>query len=437
MTSRSLESARPRAGEPRTVPVEGRRNSVGGPEPRTAGIRKPKPATTPEVLLLQRTAGNAAVSSVLRAPRAAPPGVSRPNVEAVDRPVVQRRVHEGQDHAGRYELDDQKCSLTYHQNWFFTFQSRQTSAERQSYMASAKRQVEDTWSKRFPLVPSGASCSCRSGGIEVSIVLHTFARDREGSHGFSVVVSPSEERGFTTQPTRTLDLGDEHRSPVETGFPGGQQRVAHEFGHTVGLTDEYHWWAGLFGTEGSRDTASIMNLGDEIRPRHYQHFADLVNLDLGGSCTYLPGGESLPEHENPVNQWRGIPITTLHQNADFFIGLTFDRRVSNQAVLGLAYPTAGAMSIWNPTNRSVRTGPTVGLRLNQLAHPLYANLRTGLLFDPAEPQIPVNLGLPISADLGIRGRGFQAGVNYTVIADLLGSGKWTHLVGVGLKIDLP
>lgn len=213
--------------------------------------------------------------------------------------------------------------------------------------------------------------------------------------------------------------------------------MAHEFGHTVGLTDEYHWWAELFRTEGSRDTASIMNLGDEVRPRHYQHFADLVNSTFGGRCTYRPGGAAQPEHENPVNQWRGIPIATLNQNADFFIGLNYDRRVSNEAILGLAYPTMGAMSIWNPADRSVRTGPTVGLRLNQIAHPLYVNLRTGILFDPAQPRNPVNLSLPLSADLGIRGRGFQAGVNYTTVVDLLNSGRWTHLVGVGLQLDLP
>jgi hypothetical protein len=69
---------------------------------------------------------------------------------------------------------------------------------------------------------------------------------------------------------------------------------------------------------------------------------------------------------------------------------------------------------------------------------LYANLRTGLLFDPENPASTRGLSLPLSVDLGIRhDRGFEVGVNYTAIADLLGRGGWTHLVGLGLSVDLP
>jgi hypothetical protein len=181
-----------------------------------------------------------------------------------------------------------------------------------------------------------------------------------------------------------------------------------------------------------------MHSGDEVRPRHYQHFADLVNLEIGAGCTYRPDGRRLTAYENPVTSFTGLPFSFLPRNPDFIIGISAETRLSNEAILGLVYPTAGITSIWNPRDESVLTGPTVGVRLNQLAHPLYVNLRTGLLFDPERPDSARGLSLPLSVDLGIRhDRGFQVGVNYTAIADLLDRGGWTHLVGVGLQVDLP
>jgi len=356
--------------------------------------------------------------------------------QKLEQPVIQRTVHEGTDHGGRYEIDDEACSLAYHQNWFFTFQTTQTEAERTRYMKAAKQQIEDVWSGKFAIRPDRESCPCYPGGINVSVVMHPFERNRQG-RGFTIIVTPRERRGFTNQPLRRIDLGTRHERPVPTGVGTTQQRIAHEFGHTIGLTDEYHGWASLFNTEGSRDNPSIMHSGDEVRPRHYQHFADLVNLEIGSGCTYNPHGRRMPEFENPVNRFSGLPFPFLPQNADFVIGLNFDRRISNRALLGLVYPTTGAMSIWNPEERTVLTGPTVGLRLNQLAHPLYVNLRTGALFDPANPRSVLNLNIPISAELGIRGRGFQVGANYTGVVEVLNSGRWTHIVGVGLSIDLP
>jgi hypothetical protein len=73
-------------------------------------------------------------------------------------------------------------------------------------------------------------------------------------------------------------------------------------------------------------------------------------------------------------------------------------------------------------------------RVADQAHPLFVNLRTGLLFDPERPGV----SLPLSVDLGIRhDRGFQVGINYTAVADLLNSGGWTHLIGLGLEVELP
>lgn len=371
--------------------------------------------------------------------RAPDPTPQPPTVQPLSpaTPTLQRRIYEGHDHGGRYEINDETCALNYHQSWFFNFQTNQTPAERLRYMEAARQQIESVWSNKFPLVPEGESCPCHPDGITVQVIMHPHERDRGEARGFSIIVTPTEARGFTNQPLRRIDLGTAHDTPLSMGDGLTQQRVAHEFGHTIGLTDEYHGWAGLFNTAGSRDRPSIMHSGDEVRPRHYQPFADLVNLQIGAGCTYSPGGHRLAEFENPVTRWSSLPFTFLPERSDFIIGLTMDRRIGNEALLGLIYSTVGLMSMWDEAAQQVTTGPTVGLRLNQIAHPLYVNVRTGILFDPADPTSTEHLRLPISLDLGVRGEGFQVGVNYTPIVDLLDEGRWTHLVGVGFEMDWP
>jgi hypothetical protein len=353
-------------------------------------------------------------------------------------PVLQRRVHTGHDHGGRYEIDDQECKLTYHQNWFFTFETTQTAAERIAYMESAKMQIEDVWSNKFPLIPDMETCSCHPDGVKVVVEMHPVEGERQG-RGFTVTVHPNI-RAYVNQPMRGIHLesGDINPTPFP-GVPGpGLVTVVHEFGHTIGLTDEYNSWASLFRTEASRDRPSIMHNGDQVRPRHYQHFADLVNHEFGAGCTYRPGGLRMPAYENPVLSFTGLPFRFLPTSTESMIGISGDYRLGNEAIGGLFYPTVGLTTVWDPRDESVRTGPTASLRLNQLAHPLYANLRTGLLFDPENPASTRGLSLPLSVDLGIRhDRGFEVGVNYTAIADLLGRGGWTHLVGLGLSVDLP
>jgi hypothetical protein len=230
-----------------------------------------------------------------------------------------------------------------------------------------------------------------------------------------------------------VDLGEHHQHPVHLSDPDTeqgffQQQIAHEFGHTIGLPDEYGGWAEALGT--GWDKPSIMNLGNELRPRHYQPFADLLNLKLGsGRCGYAP--EGVPsEYEVPVERWTRLPVSAFNELAEFVVGPTYDRRVSNQAVLGVAHPTVGMTSFWNPRDGSIHIAPTVGLQLNHLLHPVYVNVRTGAVFDPRNPRTTLDLRIPFSLDFGLRRPGWELGIDYTYIPRFLGSGGWTHLIGV-------
>lgn len=65
-----------------------------------------------------------------------------------------------------------------------------------------------------------------------------------------------------------------------------QTGAAHEFGHMIGLGDEY----GEHGTEATKkDTHSIMNSGSKIRKRHYSHVMGWAEKRIDKWKEYLEG----------------------------------------------------------------------------------------------------------------------------------------------------
>ncbi|MEE8105427.1 MAG: DUF4157 domain-containing protein [Planctomycetota bacterium] len=349
--------------------------------------------------------------------------------------VLQRRTYRGSDTGGTYTLDDDACELHYRPRWFFKFETSQTEAEQLAYMAAAKREIEDRWSDKMPLIPDSDECSCHPKGIRVLVDMSVGLGRRRGP-GFSVTVSDRDVRAFANPVTQHVELDIDDDQLQDVGAGPVHPVPAHEFGHTIEITDEYNAWASLFGTQGSQDSPSIMHSGAQVRPRHYQHFADLVNLEFGGGCTYWPNGVRQPSYAQPVERWSGLPFGFLPPQPDFLIGLSYDRRVSNTPLLGLLYPQIGMTSIWNPQDNSALVGPTVGLSLSRVAYPLFLDIRTGALFDPENPASVPNVQVPMLVDVGVHTEGFRVGVNYTVATDLLGKGPWTHIVGVGLSVPM-
>lgn len=346
--------------------------------------------------------------------------------------VVQRTVHSGSDHAGRFQFDDTACTLNYDQNWFYQFPSSMNAAQQTAYMAAAESQVEGVWSHRHRLKPDSPSCPCHAAGVDVNVDLHNFNEARNDRHGYDVNVEQSATSGFTNQPLRTVTLADTHDTPVNLGATT-QQRIAHEFGHTLGITDEYIGWAAM--GFGHSDTTSIMHSGDDVRPRHYQPFADLISNQIEG-CQYHPEGFSSRALVNPVAQLGVTGGLTLQEDPDFIIDLRLSRRLGDADIAGLVTPRLGFEMLFNTGDGNFMFGPTMDFSLNRLAHPLYVDIGTGLLFDPEDPGRPASLNIPLSATVGARWSGFSAGIGYTGLIDVLGNSPYTHLLGVNFQFDV-
>ena len=348
---------------------------------------------------------------------------------------LQRATHSGEDWAGRFVFDDNACTMNYNQDWYFRFPDSMNAAQQSSYITAAENQVSSVWSHKHRLMPSGSTCPCSTGGVDVSAAVRPHNEARGGRHGYGVNVVTTPTTGLTTLPTRTMTLSDTHDTSVDMGGGITQQRIAHEFGHALNMNDEYTRWASVWGIPGSRDRASIMYHGDAVRPRHYQPFADMISNTVEG-CVYSPQGMSSSSLVNPVARF-GLTGGLTLDRAEFVLDLHVDRRLGNTDLLGLFTPRLGFEMQLNTASRNLMFGPTVGLSLNRFQHPVYLDVSTGVLYDPEDPERPASLNIPASVTAGFRGSGFTAGINYTGMIDVLGNSGYTHLLGVNLQFDLP
>lgn len=356
---------------------------------------------------------------------------------------VQRKTHRGNDNYASYDFDDVKCSFDYDQNWFFKFDVPISDAEKSKLMTKAAKEVHDVWSNKFPLIPKAltglANCPCEKSGAAVSVNIKAFEGGKKG-RGVKVVVVP-KVRANVNPVTGTMKL--EHSS-AHSDFDGSiyntglQFTVAHEFGHTIDITDEYVGWTGFFAPAIEKDETAMMNNGNEIRTRHYQYFGDILSLKMLG-CRYNPNGIREPERENHVFRVSALAGLTTYQDglkfpgvdSKYGLGSNYDLRVSNERVLGLFYPEIGGIKLMNMgTVTQSDFGVTAGLRLGQIAHPLVFNLRTGIVTNPLDPSKSV--GIPLNVQVGLRTSSFEFGLHYTPVFDLLNRGQVTHLLGVGV-----
>ncbi|MGD8569400.1 MAG: hypothetical protein PVJ39_15045 [Gammaproteobacteria bacterium] len=73
------------------------------------------------------------------------------------------------------------------------------------------------------------------------------------------------------------DWNNVHLDSEDLTYVGRQRGAIHEFGHMIGLPDEYH------NSRHIVDLKSIMHSGEEIRERHYGLFTDWVERTLAST----------------------------------------------------------------------------------------------------------------------------------------------------------
>jgi hypothetical protein len=167
-----------------------------------------------------------------------------------------------------------------------------TDEESSGFRDTWRSQISETWDTPDHVVIEGENISVRfvsrfsASTADVHFRVQVFKlKDRTQWRGSAVCRGCYDGR-FDAE----LDSNDD-----KTRRLGGQRTqtaIKHEFGHMIGLPDEYRR-----GSEHRNDKASVMNYGTTIRRRHLEHFVEWAR----------PHVEGLGRHAMTKDDVRSLP----------------------------------------------------------------------------------------------------------------------------------
>ncbi|GAA3913141.1 hypothetical protein [Luteimonas lutimaris] len=137
-----------------------------------------------------------------------------------------------------------------------------TADEKEQFMADYRQAIEAAWDGHTITTDDGQ---------EVTLDVNLDLAEEAGDNGenWNIEVVKIDKGGFNqsyvvpSQNTGRFDSEDVN--PVAKGASDPQVGAAHEFGHMIGLPDEYN---GSAGPDAAKDTDSIMHTGMDVRERH-------------------------------------------------------------------------------------------------------------------------------------------------------------------------
>ena len=158
-----------------------------------------------------------------------------------------------------------------------------TAQEKQQFIDDYRSAVESSWSGHAITSDTGqqVTLDVNLDVVEKPDGFFGGVRDLvDGSENWSIEVVKIDAGGFSqsyvvpSQNTGRFDSEDVN--PVNKGASDPQVGAAHEFGHMIGLPDEYN---GNGGPDAQRDTDSVMHTGMDVRERHMDIVETWVNAN--------------------------------------------------------------------------------------------------------------------------------------------------------------
>ena len=147
-----------------------------------------------------------------------------------------------------------------------------TPETRQQFIDDYKQVVEGAWSGHTITGEDGQQVT-----LDVNLDVSE-QDDVADNQNWSAQIIKIDEGGFSQSyviPSQNTGVFDsEDVKPVEKGASDPQVGAAHEFGHMIGLPDEYN---GSAGPEAAKDTDSIMHTGMDVRGRHMDIIEAWIN----------------------------------------------------------------------------------------------------------------------------------------------------------------
>ncbi|MCS7026802.1 MAG: hypothetical protein NZV14_18535 [Bryobacteraceae bacterium] len=193
--------------------------------------------------------------------------------------------------------------IFFQQDWYYLWQVRPplapwTYEEKRNFHNTADRQIWGVWSNRIripvQLAPNADSrardfVSRTAGRVPINFDIRWVTR--AGHYTVTVIKIPAGApgRSWVNFGTRQITLHSDDLDPrgactdTDVCTDNGFLTAPHEFGHTIQLPDEYR-----ATSPHVSDTASIMNIGRQVRPRHLQLIVNTLNQMFPGCVFSLP-----------------------------------------------------------------------------------------------------------------------------------------------------
>ncbi len=185
---------------------------------------------------------------------------------------------------GNFDFNFTNCAIEIEVRVKFQFTSDIVQADQSAFKTRFINAVHSKWQHSGYKLVGGTSCPCEDIPINVNVV--------ENNSNYHKVVDVEDKTDNDRRPMVARDINVNLHTDDDT--------FMHEFGHVLGLYDEYDggFWENIMFWHRNRpdDPGSLMNglnpdgTGNSeagLRPRFFEHYQRMANRTASANCNYI------------------------------------------------------------------------------------------------------------------------------------------------------
>lgn len=206
--------------------------------------------------------------------------------------VVIKNTELGMLFVGNFDFNFTNCNINVEVRLKFQFTDDITAAEQNGFRSRFLNAVQSKWQHGGFKLVGGTSCPCEEIPITINVI--------ENPSNYHKIVDVERKVDDDRRPFVASD--------INVNFYSDDDTLMHEFGHVLGLYDEYieqqellpipvlgpliKWVGESFATamwhrNNPKDKGSLMNqTGLELRPRFFEHYGRAANETAPIGCDY-------------------------------------------------------------------------------------------------------------------------------------------------------